>query len=109
MTRLLSTPPVEVECTGLTKPQLFEAFAAALKLPDWFGRNLDALYDALTDLEGPETIDLVGWEDAALSLADRRAFEGVFSDAVAQAGADRLQIRLVSEVLPSQDDPDEDD
>lgn len=109
MTRLLSTTPVEIECTGLSKSQLFEAFAAALKLPDWFGRNLDALYDALTDLEGPSTINLVGWEDAALSLADRRAFEAVFSDAVAEAGTDRLQIRLVSEVLPSQDDPDEDD
>jgi RNAse (barnase) inhibitor barstar len=25
----------------------------ALNLPSWFGANLDALYDALTDLDGP--------------------------------------------------------
>lgn len=30
-----------------------DALSAALSLPDWYGRNLDALYDCLTDM--PET------------------------------------------------------
>lgn len=34
------------------KPEVLRAIAAALALPSWFGANLDALYDALTDLPG---------------------------------------------------------
>lgn len=30
-----------------------------LGLPEWFGANLDALYDALTDLEGPGWVIVV--------------------------------------------------
>jgi len=37
---------------GITdREQLFEAFAAQLDFPDYFGRNWDALYDCLTDLD----------------------------------------------------------
>lgn len=32
------------------KPALLRAFAAALRFPDWFGGNWDALEDCLTDL-----------------------------------------------------------
>jgi hypothetical protein len=31
-------------------PELLDALAAALAFPDWFGRNLDALMDCLTDM-----------------------------------------------------------
>lgn len=30
---------------------LFDAYAQALSFPDWFGRNWDALWDMLADLE----------------------------------------------------------
>lgn len=33
-----------------TVPELMAALAAALEFPDWFGQNLDALMDCLTDL-----------------------------------------------------------
>lgn len=33
---------------------LHDALSAALRLPDWYGRNLDALYDCLTDLPSGE-------------------------------------------------------
>jgi len=32
------------------RPELFDALAAALEFPRWFGRNWDALEDCLTDL-----------------------------------------------------------
>lgn len=32
------------------KAEAIDAIARALSFPDWFGRNLDALYDSLTDL-----------------------------------------------------------
>ena len=36
--------------TILDKDMLHDTLAAALDFPDWYGRNLDALYDCLTDL-----------------------------------------------------------
>lgn len=33
--------------------ELHRAFAAALGLPDYFGRNMDALHDCLTDIFEP--------------------------------------------------------
>ena len=41
----------------------YEEIARELPLPEYFGRNLDALWDVLTtDIEGP--IELI-WEDSA--------------------------------------------
>lgn len=38
---------------------VYDVLAAALPLPDWFGRNLDALWDTLsTDVPGPYEIVL---------------------------------------------------
>lgn len=34
---------------------VLEQLASALKLPEWFGNNFDALYDCLTDLTWQET------------------------------------------------------
>ena len=34
----------------LNKEMLHDTLAAALDFPDWYGRNLDALYVCLTDL-----------------------------------------------------------
>lgn len=36
-----------------------DRFAQALRLPAWYGRNLDALFDCLTDLEEPVTVHLL--------------------------------------------------
>ena len=38
--------------------QLHAILADSLKLPEWYGRNLDALYDCLTDL----------WDDIEIRL-----------------------------------------
>ena len=35
-----------------TRDSFHDAFVQALSLPDWYGRNLDALHDALTALGG---------------------------------------------------------
>lgn len=42
-----------VDLTGVTDiKSLHERLQSSLPLPPWYGRNLDALYDALTDLAG---------------------------------------------------------
>ncbi len=35
----------------------------ALALPEWWGRNLDALHDCLTDLDRPVRLELRGREE----------------------------------------------
>ena len=62
-----------------------ERFAEVLQLPDWFGRNLDALADCLHDLaetppaEGATGRHLVWDGTAELHDADPEAFEGICS------------------------------
>lgn len=46
---------VTIDCTLMTNPdEVHDLFSQALDFPDWYGRNLDALYDLLStypDLE----------------------------------------------------------
>jgi RNAse (barnase) inhibitor barstar len=64
---------------GGDKDGVLDAFATGLDLPHWFGRNWDALVDALRDLDAPRgvPIELV-WDHAAtLREHDRDAFDTV--------------------------------
>ncbi len=45
---------------------LYDQLSEDLALPEWFGRNLDALFDCLTDLHDSQ-ITIYHWHD----LADR--------------------------------------
>jgi hypothetical protein len=57
---------VLLDLTGVTgKPALMDRFARALDLPDWFGRNWDALADSLGDLPTGERgllLVVTGWQ-----------------------------------------------
>ena len=53
---------ITVSCAGLdTREALHAAIAQALSFPEWYGHNLDALYDCLTDLDDPVHLRLVQW------------------------------------------------
>ena len=40
----------EIDGNGITsRSELHDVLTVELNLPDWYGRNLDALYDCLTD------------------------------------------------------------
>jgi len=70
---------VRVVSGGEDRDGVLNAFAQGLDLPDWFGRNWDALLDALRDLDGPRgvPIELV-WDHAAhLREHDRQTYETV--------------------------------
>lgn len=49
-----------------------------LNLPDWYGHNLDALFDCLTEPEGPVRLILENWNDHT-DFSD--GFRSVFEDA----------------------------
>ena len=50
---------------------LHDVLARELELPEWYGRNLDALHDCLTDLKDVELV-LIGWPDEGYLSRVRR-------------------------------------
>jgi RNAse (barnase) inhibitor barstar len=56
-----------------------EAIAAALSFPEWFGHNLDALHDSLTDLSWlPAGEHVLIWpRSAELARHDPRGYDSV--------------------------------
>jgi RNAse (barnase) inhibitor barstar len=59
--------------TGGTEADLHSALAATLGFPDWYGANLDALWDCLTDLAEPTVLLWDGWGPLARSAPERFA------------------------------------
>ena len=41
----------------LDRNSAYDAISSALNLPDWFGRNLDALFDVLSTTRGEITVE----------------------------------------------------
>ena len=73
-----------------SRETLHQALAALLRLPDWYGGNLEALHDCLTDITEPTELtvrngaaleEALGGYAAALRqvLADCAAENGAFS------------------------------
>lgn len=44
------------------RDKLHDVLSASLSFPEWYGRNLDALYDCLTDMQEEVEIRFL-WED----------------------------------------------
>ncbi|MEV7503526.1 barstar family protein [Streptomyces sp. NPDC093018] len=82
---------VTLDLTGVTdKSGLLDAVARALHLPDWFGRNWDALLDSLSDpsvwpseaAERGLLLVVTGWEPYAGARPDEwRVAREVFTEA----------------------------
>ena len=52
-----------IDCSAIrTKEDLHRIFRETLSFPEWYGNNLDALYDCLTECTG--TIRLMDWDIA---------------------------------------------
>lgn len=61
---------VAVVSGGPSKREALDAVAAALAFPTYFGHNLDALWDCLTDLDRPTALVWLGWEPLAVREPD---------------------------------------
>ncbi|MGM1063442.1 barstar family protein [Saccharothrix sp. Mg75] len=75
----MSTHRHHVRSGARSKRAAIAAVADALDFPSWFGHNLDALHDALTDLSWlPEGEHVLVWEGGNAEV------EAVLADAVAR-------------------------
>lgn len=83
---------VNIDGKELVSPKaLHESLAAALSFPEYYGGNLDALYDALTDIREDVCLAVTNSADAKEQLDGYWwSFIGVFSDAQAKTGKLRL-------------------
>ena len=85
-----------IDGTGIrTKADFYDAVAAALSFPDWFGRNLDALSDCLRDLSWlPDGEHVLVWSaPEVFEDADPDGYEAV-TDVLADA-CDPERLRIV--------------
>lgn len=65
--------------------ELHSLLKEALSFPAWYGNNLDALFDCLTDLGEETALTLCGSEPLARTLGPRwNAFTATLSDAAAK-------------------------
>jgi RNAse (barnase) inhibitor barstar len=70
---------VEVELQGCAdKAAVLRSLATAFEFPEWFGMNLDALYDALTDL--PDRAPAGGYVVLLEGLPRTEQFDSVQRD-----------------------------
>ena len=60
---------ITIDCTAIrTREDFHAALAQALDFPAWYGNNLDALHDLLTDITADTTLRLENWADAETAL-----------------------------------------
>lgn len=51
---------VTIDCSEIRdRDDFHRTFSQKLRLPSWYGENLDALFDCLTSLNKPTTINLL--------------------------------------------------
>lgn len=76
---------------AVSREALHELLAARLRLPSWYGRNLDALYDCLTELGEETEIEVV---HAGALRARLGGYAGVLLRVLADAAEDNPALRV---------------
>ncbi len=81
----------KLDFTGITtKEELHDLLAKILELPDYYGRNLDALYDCLTGM--PLCMISLYHLDALECLGD---YALSFAETMEEAAADNLRLIMI--------------
>ena len=77
-----------------TRDDLHDALKRQLALPDWYGRNLDALYDCLADIREDTEICLVHADKLSAYLG---AYAGVLQTVLHDAADENPRLHLTVE------------
>ncbi|MFG3587246.1 barstar family protein [Streptomyces sp. NPDC047990] len=103
---------VRLDLTGVTdKPAFMDRCARALGLPDWFGRNWDALADCLGDLSWAppargRLLVVTGWRDFARAAPrDWEVAQEVFAEAADRGRGTEGELQVVLALGGSDDGP----
>lgn len=71
-----------IDCASIHSADEFHrVLAEAMAFPDWYGSNLDALYDCLTAISSETHLTLLNWDPA-------EAYAPVFCQVLADAAWD---------------------
>ena len=73
-----------IDCTGISKEELHRALAETLDFPEWYGNNLDALYDELASISQETLVVLCNFNAAEPSC---KGFKRVMKDAESENAA----------------------
>lgn len=86
---------ITIDGKELTSPEVLHGtLKTAMNFPEYYGANLDALYDALTDIHEPTCLAVENSADARRLLDGYwRSFIEVFSDA--QEKTSKLRLLLM--------------
>lgn len=96
---------VAVLTGGTSRAEALDAIGRALRFPDYYGRNLDALWDCLTDLDAPTALVWSGWEAIAVHAADDWArIVRVLDQRVRETGRPPFAVVFVAARHPDQAD-----
>ena len=62
---------ITIDCAGITtSPEFHQAIATAMEFPDYYGKNLDALMDCLTEIGDDLELILLNWHHLEYNLED---------------------------------------
>lgn len=62
---------VTIDCANITTAEAFHnALAEALDFPEYYGKNLDALFDCLTEINQELELVLLNWHKLEYNLKD---------------------------------------
>ncbi len=62
---------ITIDCLWIRDRAGFhETIAKALEFPEWYGGNLDALHDCLTDIHEETRVRLLNWEALEANLGN---------------------------------------
>lgn len=74
------------------REMLHQTLKKALDFPDWYGNNLDALYDLLTDIQEDVTIEIQDQEQLEAHLG---AYVKAFLRALRDAASEQKMIHII--------------
>ena len=77
-----------------TREQLHDALAKQLSLPDYYGRNLDALFDCLTELREETELRLVRRDELFAHLG---VYADILQNVLRDACEENPHLRLITE------------
>lgn len=84
---------LELDCRKMTDRQAAHAYLKQeLKLPDYYGANLDALYDLLTEREEETVLVLGYWRQLSTLLGD---YGVSLLETLRQASEDNPSVEIV--------------